>query len=175
MILLLERYYNPSPTLRRSFSLHNSSHYREHEIKLSCAKRFNLRIMPCPDKKILCMRLASGIAPLKAFRDAGVKIGIGVDGSASNDSSNMLLEVRQAKRVSYQPAGRHHTVKVAISSRKSAAVRFAKRVGRLIGKEHERKRENEYKCDVQAEDGIRGENEEVTEVLTWAQPMRARE
>ncbi len=42
------------------------------------------------------MRLASGIAPVKAYRDAGVRVGIGVDGSASNDASNMLLEVRQA-------------------------------------------------------------------------------
>jgi cytosine/adenosine deaminase-related metal-dependent hydrolase len=42
------------------------------------------------------MRLASGIAPIKDYRDAGVKVGIGVDGSASNDASNMVLEVRQA-------------------------------------------------------------------------------
>lgn len=42
------------------------------------------------------MRLASGIAPVKAYRDAGAKVGIGVDGSASNDASHMLMEVRQA-------------------------------------------------------------------------------
>jgi cytosine/adenosine deaminase-related metal-dependent hydrolase len=42
------------------------------------------------------MRLASGIAPVKKYMDAGVAVGIGVDGSASNDASNMLLEVRQA-------------------------------------------------------------------------------
>ena len=42
------------------------------------------------------MRLASGIAPVKKYLAAGVKIGLGVDGSASNDASNILLEARQA-------------------------------------------------------------------------------
>ncbi len=42
------------------------------------------------------MRLASGIAPVKKYRQHGVNVGIGVDGSASNDASNMLLETRQA-------------------------------------------------------------------------------
>ncbi len=42
------------------------------------------------------MRLASGIAPVKKYLAAGVKVGLGVDGSASNDASNILLEARQA-------------------------------------------------------------------------------
>ena len=42
------------------------------------------------------MRLGSGIAPIKKYMAAGVKVGLGVDGSASNDASNMLLEARQA-------------------------------------------------------------------------------
>ena len=47
----------------------------------------------CPSSN---MRLASGIAPIKKYMDAGVKVGLGVDGSSSNDCSNILLEARQA-------------------------------------------------------------------------------
>jgi len=51
----------------------------------------------CPTSN---MRLASGIAPVKEYRAAGVNVGLGVDGSASNDGSNLLAEVRNAMLVS---------------------------------------------------------------------------
>ncbi|HQA68407.1 MAG TPA: 8-oxoguanine deaminase [Aggregatilineales bacterium] len=57
----------------------------------------------CPNSN---MRLGSGVAPILAYRAHGVRVGLGVDGSASNDGGHMLGEARQAmllQRVQHGP------------------------------------------------------------------------
>src|SRR4051812_42067404 len=66
-------------------------HVNDEEIRLFANK--GAGVCHCPSSN---MRLASGIAPVKKYRDAGVRTGLGVDGSASNDGSNLLIEVREA-------------------------------------------------------------------------------
>ena len=61
------------------------------EIGLFAQSRTGVAHCPCSN-----CRLGSGIAPVRAMRDAGVKVGLGVDGSASNDAGNLAAEARQA-------------------------------------------------------------------------------
>ncbi len=61
------------------------------EIDLFARTRTGVAHCPCSN-----CRLGSGIAPVRAMRDAGVPVGLGVDGSASNDQANLMGEARQA-------------------------------------------------------------------------------
>lgn len=63
------------------------------DAEIDAVARSGSGVAHCPTSN---MRLASGIAPLRSMRAAGIRVGLGVDGSASNDGSNLLAEVRQA-------------------------------------------------------------------------------
>ena len=61
------------------------------EIDLFARSKTGVAHCPCSN-----CRLGSGVAPVRAMRDAGVPVGLGVDGSASNDIGNLVAEARQA-------------------------------------------------------------------------------
>ncbi len=61
------------------------------EIALFAATGTGVAHCPCSN-----CRLGSGIAPVQAMQRAGVRVGLGVDGSASNDAGNLMAEARQA-------------------------------------------------------------------------------
>lgn len=76
-------------------------HFNDDEVKR--LGRARTGICHCPSSNMV---LASGICRTKELQEAGARVGLGVDGSASNDASNMIQEVRQAlmiNRLRYQP------------------------------------------------------------------------
>jgi 8-oxoguanine deaminase len=78
----------------------HSVHINQEEIAVYA--RTGCGVAHCPSSN---MRLASGIAPLWEYMRAGVKVGLGVDGSASNDGSHLLAEARQAMLLARLRAG----------------------------------------------------------------------
>lgn len=109
------------------------------EIDLFAKSRTGVAHCPCSN-----CRLGSGIAPVRQMRDAGVKVGLGVDGSASNDIGNLIGEARQtmllqrvqngadamsadealwiATRGGAQVLGRHDCGQIAVGQRADIAV-----------------------------------------------------
>jgi cytosine/adenosine deaminase-related metal-dependent hydrolase len=85
----------------------------------------------CPTSN---MRLGSGIAPVLAQRDAGMRVGLGVDGSASNDGSHMLDEARHAmllQRVAHGAAAMTAREALRIATRGGAEVLGRDDIGQL--------------------------------------------
>ncbi|MEH6646027.1 8-oxoguanine deaminase [Sulfitobacter sp.] len=103
------------------------------EIALFASTGTGVAHCPCSN-----CRLGSGIAPLRAMRDAGVPVGIGVDGSASNDAGNLVAEARQAmllQRVSLGADAMSAREALEIATRGGADVLGRPDCGRLaIGK-----------------------------------------
>ncbi len=85
----------------------------------------------CPTSN---MRLASGIAPVLPLQAAGARVGLGVDGSASNDGSHMLAEARQAmllQRVGGNPAAMTALDALRLATRGGAEVLGRDDIGTL--------------------------------------------
>jgi 8-oxoguanine deaminase len=101
--------------------------WHAHCVKLDAAgialfARTGTGVAHCPGSN---MRLASGIAPIRAMRDAGVPVSIAVDGSASNDSGHLLGEARLAlllQRVAHGPAALSAREVLEIATRGGAQV-----------------------------------------------------
>lgn len=108
-------------------------HFNDEEIKrMGKAK---VGVCHCPSSNMV---LASGIARVNELKQAGVRVGLGVDGSASNDHSNLMQEVRQAllnQRLRYEADEFTHFDALSLATKGSAQILNRDNIGELeVGK-----------------------------------------
>jgi cytosine/adenosine deaminase-related metal-dependent hydrolase len=104
-------------------------HFNDQELELLA--RTKTGVAHCPSSN---MRLGSGIARVREMIDRGVPVGLGVDGSASNDSSDMLGEARQAlllQRVRYGAGGITSDEVLKLASEGGARILGYEKLGRI--------------------------------------------
>lgn len=104
-------------------------HFNDEELDLLA--RTKTGVAHCPSSN---MRLGSGVARVREMIDRGVPVGLAVDGSASNDSSDMLGEARQAlllQRVRYGSAGITAREVLSIATRGGAEILGFDKVGAI--------------------------------------------
>jgi cytosine/adenosine deaminase-related metal-dependent hydrolase len=77
--------------LGRDVWLAHGVHFNRDEVEL--LGQTGTGVAHCPSSNL---RLGAGVAPVRGLRDAGVRVGLGVDGSASNERSDLFREVKQA-------------------------------------------------------------------------------
>ncbi len=85
------RFLHEMGWLNRDVYLAHCVHLSDDEIALLADTGTGVAHCPCSN-----MRLGSGIPPIRRLLDRGVKVGLGVDGSSSNDGGHLLAEARQA-------------------------------------------------------------------------------
>ncbi len=108
-------------------------HFNEEEIQRLGAAQTG--ICHCPSSNMV---LASGICRINELKAAGAPVGLGVDGSASNDHSNLMQEVRQAlliQRLRYEADEFTHTDALTLATKGSAQVLGRNDIGEIaVGK-----------------------------------------
>ena len=82
----------------------------------------------CPTSNL---RLGAGVAPVRELVDAGVRVGLGVDGSASNERSDLFFDVKQALLVARGRGG-----PAAMTCREALRPRHSRRRGRACARRH---------------------------------------